>query len=148
MKRYSALILLVYLSIIPYRSVSSHCEIPCGIYGDETRFELLEEHITTVEKSMKMIDKLSKEKKKNDNQLIRWVSNKEKHAEYIQEIAYQYFMTGLYGFNKLFSNQGYRFFKSGKFSKAFGMFAQSTVKHLQSSQGIGLLAGDSWSHNL
>ncbi len=30
---------------------------------------------------------------KNANQLVRWVTNKEKHAELLQEIVTQYFMT-------------------------------------------------------
>lgn len=71
----------------------AHCEVPCGIYGDETRIALLREHITTVEKSMKMIRTLGAEAEVNYNQLIRWTNNKEKHAEEIQHITTQYFMT-------------------------------------------------------
>lgn len=70
----------------------AHCEIPCGIYGDRMRVNLLEEHFQTVEKSMKQIDKLKKDPKDNANQLVRWVNNKELHANKIQEIVYQYFM--------------------------------------------------------
>jgi nickel superoxide dismutase len=57
------------------------------------RMELISEHITTIEKSMKMIDELSKEEKVNANQLVRWVMNKEDHASKIQDIVTQYFMT-------------------------------------------------------
>lgn len=71
----------------------SHCEVPCGIYGDEMRFDMISEHIKTIEKSMKMIKKLSEEKNINYNQLVRWVNNKEKHSQEIQSIVYQYFMT-------------------------------------------------------
>lgn len=70
----------------------AHCEIPCGIYGDRLRFELMAEHITTIEKSMKMIRKLSAAKSGDDNQLIRWVVNKEEHATKLQQIVGQYFM--------------------------------------------------------
>ena len=70
-----------------------HCEIPCGIYGDEMRIQMIKEHITTIEKSMKKIVELSKEKDKNYNQIVRWVTNKEEHADEIQEIVSQYFMT-------------------------------------------------------
>ena len=38
--------------------VAAHCQIPCGIYDDELRVQLIEEHIGTVEKSMKMIVEL------------------------------------------------------------------------------------------
>lgn len=71
----------------------SHCEIPCGIYGDQTRFALLSEHIDTIEKSMKQIQLLTKEKTRNYNQIVRWVNAKEAHAEKIQHIVNQYFLT-------------------------------------------------------
>lgn len=71
----------------------SHCEVPCGIYRDEMRFDIVEEHITTIEKCMKLVVELTKERDKNYNQIVRWVNNKEKHANYIQHIVCQYFMT-------------------------------------------------------
>jgi len=75
------------------RGVWSHCEIPCGIYDDELRYDLLEEHITTIEKSMDMAVQLSAEGDKNYNQLVRWVVNKEDHANKFMEIVTQYFLT-------------------------------------------------------
>ncbi len=71
----------------------AHCEIPCGIYGDEMRFSMIEEHIQTIEKSIKMIAELSQAGEINYNQIVRWVMNKEKHADEIQEIVSQYFLT-------------------------------------------------------
>lgn len=72
---------------------SAHCEIPCGIYDDEMRINLINEHIVTVEKSMIQIAELEKEEHHNPNQLVRWIMNKERHADEIQEIVSQYFMT-------------------------------------------------------
>lgn len=71
----------------------AHCEIPCGIYGDDLRFSMLYEDITTIEKSMKMIVDLSADPAANANQITRWVLNKEHHADHIREIVTQYFMT-------------------------------------------------------
>ena len=71
----------------------AHCEIPCGIYGDKMRFELIREHITTVEKSMKSIESLGKQSKPDWNQLVRWIDNKEAHADKIQDLVTQYFLT-------------------------------------------------------
>ena len=71
----------------------AHCEIPCGIYDDQTRLTLLEEHITTIEKSMRSIEQLSTEGEINYDQLERWISNKEAHADKFMEIVTQYFMT-------------------------------------------------------
>jgi len=73
--------------------VNAHCEIPCGIYDDPVRITLLHEHITTIEKSMKQISELSQAKDKNYNQLVRWINNKEAHADMFMHIVTQYFMT-------------------------------------------------------
>ena len=81
---------LLLLSAI---SAFSHCEIPCGIYNDELRFTMIAEDITTLEKSMNEITKLSAEKEKNYNQIVRWVQNKEDHANRIMNVVTQYFMT-------------------------------------------------------
>jgi nickel superoxide dismutase len=70
----------------------SHCQIPCGIYGDETRFTLMSEHITTIEKSMKLIEELKDEDDINANQIVRWVNNKEAHADELSHIITYYFM--------------------------------------------------------
>ncbi len=72
---------------------AAHCEIPCGIYDDEMRVNMIAEHITTIEKAMNRIVKLEGQKPKNCNQIVRWVMNKEHHASEIQKIVTQYFMT-------------------------------------------------------
>ena len=72
--------------------IYAHCEIPCGIYGDQTRIDLIKENISTIEKSMKQINELSSSKKPDHNQLVRWVINKEEHAKKIQDIVSQYFL--------------------------------------------------------
>jgi len=84
--------IILITQFISTQSVFAHCEIPCGIYEDTLRISLISEHITTIEKSMKMINELSKEATPNYNQLVRWVVNKEEHAKKIQEIVSQYFL--------------------------------------------------------
>jgi nickel superoxide dismutase len=74
-------------------AASAHCEIPCGIYGDAMRFDMIEENLVTVEKSMQQIAALSGDPAANANQLVRWVQNKEHHADRIRDIAVQYFLT-------------------------------------------------------
>lgn len=71
----------------------AHCEIPCGIYDDQMRIVMLKEHITTIEKSMKSIEELAAQTPVNYNQLVRWVNNKEDHANQFQHVVTQYFMT-------------------------------------------------------
>lgn len=83
---------LLPLSVV-VSTASAHCEIPCGIYDDQLRTQLIAEHATTIEKSMKQITALGQADPVNYNQLTRWVSNKEVHATEIQHIVSQYFMT-------------------------------------------------------
>lgn len=73
-------------------AVFAHCQIPCGIYDDQLRIQLIKEHIQTIEKSINSINELSKKSEKDYNQLVRWIDNKEAHAQYIQDIASEYFL--------------------------------------------------------
>ena len=73
--------------------LDEHCEVPCGIYGDSLRISLLYEHVATIEKGMNMVNEMNNDASAmNYNQLVRWVMNKEHHAEEIQEIVSQYFL--------------------------------------------------------
>jgi len=75
-------------------AIYGHCEIPCGVYTDPMRVQMIEEHCKTIEKAMGQIAALSKEHSPTaSNQIARWVANKEKHANEIQHIVTQYFMT-------------------------------------------------------
>jgi len=93
MKKIAALGIFLTLLLLFKPAVFSHCEVPCGIYNDEMRFTMLEEHAATIEKAINQIAALSEEDPQNMNQIVRWVMNKEKHAEEIQHIVSQYFMT-------------------------------------------------------
>lgn len=73
--------------------LSAHCQVPCGIYDDQMRIKMISEHIDTIEKAMKQITELSKGTPVNYNQVVRWVVNKEKHAEEIDSIVTYYFLT-------------------------------------------------------
>jgi len=92
-KRSEILTIMILFILIAPLGLLAHCEIPCGIYNDKLRIDLLKEHITTIEKSMTQITELSAQGEKNYNQLVRWVGNKEEHANQFQHIVTQYFMT-------------------------------------------------------
>lgn len=87
----TSIILFAALSFSAIQS-KAHCEIPCGIYGDSLRISLIYEDIETIEKSMNQINELSEQADVNYNQLVRWVTNKEEHAQKIQDIVSQYFL--------------------------------------------------------
>ncbi len=84
----------VLVSAVVFGSLAySHCQMPCGIYDDEARFGAIAENITTIEKAMKEIERLSAEAKPNMNQIVRWVNTKDEHANEISETVTYYFMT-------------------------------------------------------
>lgn len=70
----------------------AHCQLPCGIYNDNMRIISIQEHITTIEKSMRLIVELQKNPSENMNQIVRWVNNKENHADELTDILTYYFM--------------------------------------------------------
>ncbi len=83
---------ILILATVFTSMVHSHCQIPCGIYGDPARFDIMAEHITTIEKSMMQITELPKQESPNVNQIFRWVNNKEKHCDELSHIVTYYFM--------------------------------------------------------
>nr|MBN2277303.1 superoxide dismutase [candidate division Zixibacteria bacterium] len=94
MKTHLLMVLLTAGILILLPPISrSHCQIPCGIYDDAMRYDMLEEHITTIEKSMNQINELSAASEINYNQLVRWITNKEDHCGKFMDIVWQYFMT-------------------------------------------------------
>ena len=68
-------------------TIYAHCQVPCGIYDDQMRILMMEEHVKTIEKAMKQI-----EADENRNQTVRWIMNKEKHADELTDIVTYYFM--------------------------------------------------------
>ncbi len=69
-----------------------HCQVPCGIYGDSMRIDMLIEDAATIEKGMKSILELERAGAGNSNQLVRWIMNKDEHAAAIQETIASYWL--------------------------------------------------------
>ena len=72
--------------------LNAHCQIPCGVYDDAMRVKMIEEHTLTILKSMNYI-KTNQNDLQQQNQVTRWIMNKEQHAQEIQEIVSEYFLT-------------------------------------------------------
>lgn len=87
-----ALCALTLVVLLTPTTLSAHCQIPCGIYGDEARFDAMMEDVTTIEKSMNQIVELSAADSADWNQIVRWVINKETHADRLTETVTHYFM--------------------------------------------------------
>jgi nickel superoxide dismutase len=86
-------ILFTFILVLPQLS-QAHCQIPCGIYDDYARVQSMGEDAATVEKSMRLIVELAgKDDAHSQNQLVRWVMNKEAHAQKIISSISDYFLT-------------------------------------------------------
>jgi nickel superoxide dismutase len=72
--------------------LNAHCQIPCGVYDDAMRVKMIEEHTLTILKSMNYISSNQSDLEKQ-NQVTRWIINKEEHAQEIQNIVSEYFLT-------------------------------------------------------
>ncbi len=93
---YKAISLFVIMSaglLIPPLA-QAHCQIPCGIYDDYLRLQSMREDATTINKSVEMMITLSgKTDVYSQNQMVRWVMNKEEHAQKIIGIISDYYLT-------------------------------------------------------
>ena len=76
-----------------------HCEVPCGIYDDQMRFQMMLEDTETIAKSIGAINEFVSHigqqppTAREINQSMRWVTTKETHATHIQQTVAQYFLT-------------------------------------------------------
>lgn len=86
-------ILFAYGLLLPQPG-HSHCQIPCGIYDDAARIQMMLEDAATVEKATLLIAELAdKRDAQSQNQMVRWIFNKEQHAQKIIAAMVDYFLT-------------------------------------------------------
>ena len=90
---------LKYFIFVPFigfllcKQSFGHCQVPCGIYSDQLRFEQMLEDQSTIEKASKLIVELSTNSDAfSIQQLSRWVATKEAHASAIQKTICEYFL--------------------------------------------------------
>lgn len=72
----------------------AHCQVPCGIYGDQLRFEQMLEDEHTISKAQLQLAELTggDTDAQSVNQMARWVMTKEEHATKIQNTISAYFL--------------------------------------------------------
>jgi len=85
--------------LVVAQPVFAQPQMPCGVYNDELRVALLEEHIATIERSIEAIEECMEEiadypeeAGRHASQLARWTMNKEQNADALSEIVSAYFM--------------------------------------------------------
>lgn len=89
-----ALVALAGTSFFAPNQAVAHCQVPCGIYDDAARVQSMLEDATTVKKATTQIAELAgKTDAQSQQQLIRWVTNKEAHAQQVITTISDYFLT-------------------------------------------------------
>ena len=93
--KYSLAAVLTGLFVLfPYSVVLSHCQVPCGIYDDGLRVEqMLEDSDTVIKATRSLADLHGKTDLQAAHQRVRWIMNKEKHAQNIIATISDYFLT-------------------------------------------------------
>ena len=82
------------MCLVQAAPAEAHCQIPCGIYDDHARVQAMLEDAATVTKSVGLIAELAgRSDAQSQNQLVRWVTNKETHAQKIIATISDYFFT-------------------------------------------------------
>jgi nickel superoxide dismutase len=85
---------LLCLAFFGQQQALAHCQVPCGIYDDYARVQAMLEDAATVAKAVSMMAELAgKTDAQSQNQMVRWVMNKEKHAQNVIATISDYFLT-------------------------------------------------------
>ncbi|MCG8600838.1 MAG: superoxide dismutase, Ni [Verrucomicrobiales bacterium] len=96
MKTQSLLSILAVAAIAAFsvQQAQGHCQVPCGIYGDQLRFEAMLEDQSTIAKAGSELEKYVSEDitALSANQMGRWITTKEQHAQKIQDTIAEYFL--------------------------------------------------------
>ena len=87
-------IMFCYIITISY--LLAHCQVPCGIYDDARKIIEIEEDIMTIKKAINNIQLISSQNiqtAQDMNQLVRWITTKEEHAQHIQNTIMEYYLS-------------------------------------------------------
>lgn len=91
--RFAALVATAGL-LFSAHSVSAHCQVPCGIYDDYAKVAEMLQDADTVIKAGNMINEVAAPTDaQSHQQLVRWVINKESHAQKVIVTIADYFLT-------------------------------------------------------
>lgn len=95
MRKSTSLFAFLLISLLTWSSTAlGHCQIPCGIYDDHARVQGMLEDAATTRKAVTLIAELAgKSDAQSKNQLVRWIMNKETHAQNVIATISDYFLT-------------------------------------------------------
>lgn len=130
MKRFFSPILLISAFVLACVAPAwPHCQVPCGIYDDQLRFDMIKEDTATIEKAMMELMAMGNEGQKNYNQMVRWVTTKEDHADHIMATVSGYFLAQRIALPKTPADQQ-------RYEKSLTLLHQMLVLAMKTKQGL------------
>lgn len=72
--------------------LSSHCQMPCGIYHDDMVYDQIDQYVETMYKGISVLNNSKFSDAKERNEYIRWVIQKEKASDEAALLLTQYFL--------------------------------------------------------
>ena len=72
--------------------LNAHCQLPCGIYHDEMVFDQIDQYAETMYKGISVLNQIKVNNIHDQNEVIRWVLEKEKESNDIASLITVYFL--------------------------------------------------------
>ena len=82
----------LFAMLICQGPLSSHCQMPCGIYHDDMVYDQIDQYVETMYKCMSVMNHSKFGDAKERNEYIRWVIQKEKSSDEVAALLTQYFL--------------------------------------------------------
>ncbi len=73
-------------------TLSSHCQMPCGIYHDEMVYDQIDQYVETMYKGATILAESKFATPKERNEFIRWVTLKENNSNELADLITTYFL--------------------------------------------------------
>lgn len=72
--------------------LTSHCQMPCGIYHDDMVFDQVDQYVETMYKGITVVNESKFSTIKDKNEFIRWIMQKEKESNETANLLLTYFL--------------------------------------------------------
>jgi nickel superoxide dismutase len=91
-KQWSMVILAGLAICYSKLDLSAHCQLPCGIYHDAMVFDQIDQYTETMYKGIAVLNQLKIQNVHDQNELVRWIMEKEKESNDISNVFTFYFL--------------------------------------------------------
>jgi nickel superoxide dismutase len=79
---------MIFLKI----DLNAHCQLPCGIYHDDMVFDQIDQYAETMYKGISVLNQIKINNMHDQNEVIRWVLEKEKESNEIASLITIFFL--------------------------------------------------------